>query len=92
MSESPPSTNVPVVGAHAVLYNRKGHDDALRTWACKLMGTKPFKLVAVALANKMARIAFALLTQPLKLHLLVAGHHDLLWINDDVQGFDFRVG
>src|SRR5271168_2411503 len=50
-----------VVGAHAVLYNRKGHDDALRTWACKLMETKPFKLVAVALANKLARIAFAIL-------------------------------
>jgi transposase len=50
-----------VVGAHAVLYNRNGHGDALRTWACKLMETKPFKLVAVALANKMARIAYAIL-------------------------------
>ena len=50
-----------VVGAHAVLYNRQRHADALRSWACKLMATKPFKLVAVALANKMARIAFAIL-------------------------------
>ena len=50
-----------VVGAHAVLYNRKGHADALRTWASKLMETKPFKLVAVALANKLARIAFAVM-------------------------------
>ena len=50
-----------VVGAHAVLYHRKPHDDALRSWAKKLMQTKPFKLVAVALANKMARIAFAIL-------------------------------
>ena len=50
-----------VVGAHAVLYNRKGHDDALRTWVSKLMETKPFKLVAVALANKLARIAFAVM-------------------------------
>ncbi len=48
-----------VVGAHAVFYNRKGHADALRIWACKLMETKHFKLVAVALANKLARIAFA---------------------------------
>ena len=48
-----------VVGAHAVLFHRKGHSDALRAWACKLMETKPFKLVAVALANKLARIAFA---------------------------------
>src|ERR1700692_2286879 len=50
-----------VVGAHAVLYHRKPHTDALRMWATKLMEKKPFKLVAVALANKMARIAFAIL-------------------------------
>ena len=50
-----------VVGAHAVLYHRKPHADALRMWAKKLMEKKPFKLVAVALANKIARIAFAIL-------------------------------
>ncbi len=50
-----------VVGAHAVLRHRGPHTDALRTWAKKLMQTKPFKLVAVALANKMARIVFAIL-------------------------------
>jgi transposase len=50
-----------VVGAHAVLYYRKQHHDALRTWADKLMQTKSFKLVAVAIANKLARIVFALL-------------------------------
>ena len=50
-----------VVGAHAVLYHRKPHDDALRSWAKKLMRSKPFKLVAVALANKMAHIAFAIM-------------------------------
>src|ERR1700738_4597463 len=50
-----------VVGAPAVLYHRKPHQDALRSWAKKLMQTKPFKLVAVALANKMARIAFAIM-------------------------------
>jgi hypothetical protein len=32
-----------------------------RVWAKKLIEKKPFKLVAVALANKMARIAFAIL-------------------------------
>ena len=31
-------------------------------WADKLMATKPFKLVAVALANKLARIAYAVMT------------------------------
>ena len=34
---------------------------ALRSWAKELMQTKPFKRVAVALANKMARIAFAII-------------------------------
>ena len=32
-----------------------------RMWAKKLIEKKPFRLVAVALANKMARIAFAIL-------------------------------
>jgi transposase len=46
------------VGAHAVLYHRKLHEYALRSWAKQLMQSKPFKLVAVALANKMVRIVF----------------------------------
>ncbi len=50
-----------VVGAHAVLYHRKPHTDALRTWAQNLIEKRSFKLVAVALANKMARIVFATL-------------------------------
>lgn len=50
-----------VLGAHAVLFHRKPHTDPLRTWAKKLIEKKPFKLVAVALANKMARIAFAIM-------------------------------
>lgn len=50
-----------VVGAHAVLYHRNRHEDALRVWAKRLIDTKPFRLVAVALANKLARIAFAIM-------------------------------
>lgn len=50
-----------VVGAHAVLCHRDKHDDALRIWARRLIANKPFKLVAVALANKMARLIYALL-------------------------------
>jgi hypothetical protein len=50
-----------VVGAHAALFHRRPHTDPLRMWAKKLIEKKPFKLVAVALANKMARIAFAIL-------------------------------
>jgi transposase len=50
-----------VVGAHAVLFHRNPHTDPLRMWAKKLIDEKPFKVVAVALATKMARIAFAII-------------------------------
>jgi transposase len=56
-----------VVGACATLSHRKGHDDALRVWASSLLARKAvkykFKLTAVALANKVARIVFALMTR-----------------------------
>ncbi|WP_428332705.1 IS110 family transposase [Novosphingobium sp.] len=51
-----------VVGADSVLHHRERHTDALRTWAKALLETKPFKLVAVAIANKVARIVFAMLS------------------------------
>ena len=51
-----------VVCAHSVLHHRERHNDALRTWAKALLAGKPFKLVAVAIANKMARIVFAMLS------------------------------
>ena len=50
-----------VVWAHSVLFHGTLHTDPLRMWAKKLIENKPFKLVAVALANKMARIAFAIM-------------------------------
>jgi transposase len=50
-----------VVGAHAVLFRRKLHTDPLRMWAKKLIEKKLFKLVAAALANKVARMAFAIM-------------------------------
>ena len=56
-----------VVGACATLSHRKGHTDALRLWADRLLARKAvkykFKLTAVALANKVARIVFAMLTR-----------------------------
>ena len=56
-----------VVGACATLSHRKGHNDALRVWASSLLERKAvkyrIKLTAVALANKVARIVFALMTR-----------------------------
>jgi len=52
-----------VVGAHAVLHHQARHDDPLRNWARKLLANKPFKLVAVACANKLARLAYALMSR-----------------------------
>ena len=51
-----------VVGAHAVLrFSGKGKAVSTR-WAAELLATKPYNVVAVALANKMARIVWALMT------------------------------
>jgi transposase len=56
-----------VVGACATLCHRKSHNDALRRWASAMLERKTvrykFKLTAVALANKIARIVYALLTR-----------------------------
>lgn len=56
-----------VVGATAALRHAAGHDDALRRWARELLNRKAdstkyaFKITAVALANKLARLVFAIL-------------------------------
>jgi transposase len=50
-----------VVGAHTVLIHADKHDDRMRSWARKLRAAKPVKLAAVALANKTARIVYAVL-------------------------------
>ena len=56
-----------VVGTCATLRHRKGHHDALRLWASGMLERKivkyKFKLTAVALANKVARIVFVLMTR-----------------------------
>ena len=49
-----------VVGAHAVLKQAKQKPEKY-PWLTQLLARKPFKVVAVALANKMARVAWALL-------------------------------
>ncbi len=56
-----------VVGACAVIRHRAGHNDALRRWVKALLERKSVaykvKLTAVALANKLARVVFAILTR-----------------------------
>ncbi len=49
-----------VVGAHSVLRRAKQSPEKY-PWLTKLLARRPFKVVAIALANKMARIAWALL-------------------------------
>ena len=49
-----------VNGATAVLKSKRAQQDP---WLAKLLAAKPRKLVAVALANKMARIGWALMTR-----------------------------
>jgi transposase len=49
-----------IVGAHSVL--RRAKENPLKyPWLTQLLARRPFKVVAVALANKMARTAWALL-------------------------------
>jgi transposase len=51
-----------VVGAHSVLRRAK-LDPQKYPWLTQLLARRPFKVVAVALANKMARMAWALLAK-----------------------------
>jgi transposase len=51
-----------VMGATAVIRHARTHPDK-HPWVTKLLAKKPYKVVAVALANKMARIAWAILTK-----------------------------
>ena len=51
-----------VVGAHAVLKRARQQPEKY-LWLTRLLARKPFRVVAVALANKMARVAWALLAK-----------------------------
>jgi transposase len=51
-----------VVGAHAVLKLARQKPERY-PWLTQLLARRPFKVVAVALANKMARVAWALLAK-----------------------------
>ena len=51
-----------VVGAHSVLRRAKQNPEKY-PWLTKLLARRPFKVVAIALANKMARVAWVLLAR-----------------------------
>ena len=51
-----------VVGAHSVLRRARQNPEKY-PWLTQLLARRPFKVVAIALANKMARIAWALLAR-----------------------------
>jgi transposase len=51
-----------VSGATAVVRNARQHPQK-HPWIMRLLAKKPAKLVAVAVANKMARIAWAIMAK-----------------------------
>jgi transposase len=52
-----------VAGAMAVIRYAQKHGTKKRPWLGRLMERRPTKVAAVALANKMARIAWAIMTR-----------------------------
>ena len=53
-----------ILGANSVIIKRHGHKEAQPgTWLAGLIARKPPMLVRVALANKMARIVWALMSK-----------------------------
>lgn len=52
-----------VVGATAVIRHSKDKTTRLAAWIRALLAKKPFRVVSVALANKLARIAWVVLTR-----------------------------
>ena len=52
-----------MVGATSVMRHAKDKMTRLADWIWKLLLAKPFRLISVALANKLARIARVVLTR-----------------------------
>jgi transposase len=52
-----------ISGAHAVISHAKRRSDIAATWLGRLMACKPGMVAAVALANKTARIAWAIMAR-----------------------------
>jgi transposase len=52
-----------VLGATSMVYRADGWNSAAGAWLRSVLGRRPVRLVTVALANKMARIAWAVMTR-----------------------------
>lgn len=52
-----------VLGATSMVYRSSGWNSAVGAWTRALLRRRPVRLVTVALANKIARIAWALMTR-----------------------------
>jgi len=52
-----------VLGATSMVYRADGWNSAAGAWLRKILERRPVRLVTVALANKMARIAWAVITR-----------------------------
>ena len=52
-----------VLGATSMVYRADGWNSAAGDWLRSVLGRRPVRLVTVALANKMARIAWAVMTR-----------------------------
>ena len=52
-----------VLGATSMVYRAQGWNSAVGAWVRKLLERRPVRLVTVAMANKMARIAWAVMTR-----------------------------
>jgi transposase len=52
-----------VLGATSMVYRADGWDSAVGGWLRSILQRRPVRLVTVALANKMARIAWAVVTR-----------------------------
>ena len=50
-------------GARSVVNTCEGKDDKLNLWVQELLKTKHYNIVVVAVANKLARIAWAILAK-----------------------------
>ena len=62
------------IGATAVMRRLTGKTDGLSLWVRALLDRRPFRLVSLALANKMARIAWAVMvrSEPYRTALTIA--------------------